>query len=184
MTGSSRRAGTASARSASETEPALDIRRVRWDDLRPHPGNARNGDIEAIKESVRVNGIYRPVITAHDGTILAGHHLWFALGELGYKEVDIVRLPIEPTSPEAARILLVDNRSADLGNYDRGLLVDLLQTLDDGPGLVGTGYDGDDLTRLLAQINDEGPIEVDDGPDPGVGGFVCPQCGFEAGRGR
>jgi hypothetical protein len=152
--------------------------------VRPHPRNARNGDIDAIAESLRVNGQYRPIVIAREGTILAGNHTYMAAMEIGWDVIAAVRLDLDPESPEAHRIMLADNRTADLGNYDRGLLVDLLQNLDDGPGLVGTGYDGDDLTRLLAQINDEGPIEVDDGPDPGVGGFVCPQCGFEAGRGR
>jgi hypothetical protein len=152
--------------------------------LRPHPRNARNGDIDAIAESLRVNGQYRPIVIAADGTILAGNHTYMAAMEIGWATIAAVRLDLHPDSPEAHRIMLADNRTADLGNYDRGLLVDLLQDLDAGPGLVGTGYDGDDLTRLLAQINAEDPIEVDDGPDPGVGGFVCPQCGFEAGRGR
>jgi len=178
MTGSSRRAGTANARNASETEPALDIRRVKWDDLRPHPSNARNGDIEAIAESVRVSGVYRPIIVAQEGTILAGHHLWFALGELGHPEVDIVRLPIRPDSPAALRIMVADNRTSDLGNYDRGLLAELLTTLDNDTGLIGTGYSGDDLTRLLNNIAT--PPLPD--PDPPTGhGPTCPQCGYEFG---
>lgn len=155
---------------------------VDIDALRPHPRNARNGDVDAIAESLRVNGQYRPIVIAADGTILAGNHTYMAAMSIGWDRIAAVRLQLDPESPEAHRIMLADNRTADLGNYDRGLLVDLLQNLDDGPGLVGTGYDSDDLTRLLAQINDEGAIEVDDGPDPGVGGFTCPQCGYEAGR--
>jgi hypothetical protein len=134
---------------------ALTIERVPWDSLRNHPKNPRAGDTEAIVASIQANEVYRPIITARDGTILAGHHLWFALGELNRAEVDIVRLDVDPASPQATRIMLADNRTADLGRYDDGLLIELLQTLDaqDSPAneLWGTGYTDDDLHDLLRQ---------------------------------
>ena len=158
------------------TLPDLTVERVPWDTLTQHPRNPRNGDIEAIKDSIRTSGVYRPIITAEDGTILAGHHLWLALGELNRTHVDIVRLPLHPASNEATRILVADNRTADLGNYDDGLLTQLLQDLDTETGLTGTGYTNDDLTTLLDAINDPGH-GFGDPETP-----RCPNCGYPIGE--
>jgi hypothetical protein len=93
-----------------------------------------------------INGVYRPIYCAEDLTILAGHHLYSALGELAADEVDIIRLPINPDSTEATRIMLADNRTADLGIYDEGLLMELIRDLADTTyGIAGTGYTEDTL---------------------------------------
>ena len=64
----------------------------------------------------------------------------------------------------AERILLADNRSNDLASYDDHALADLLQTLTaTDHGLLGTGYDGDDLDQLLRDLNGDQPK-----PDPGA----------------
>lgn len=153
---------------------------VDIDALRPHPRNARNGDVDAIAESLRVNGQYRPIVIAADGTILAGNHTYMAALSIGWDVIAAVRLDIAPDSPEARRIMLADNRTADLGNYDRGLLADLLTDLNIEVGLIGTGYTDDDLIRLLHDINDPIPDpEPDDGG--GGGGIICPNCGHHIG---
>lgn len=124
----------------------LEVERVPWSSLRPHPRNPRNGDVEAITESVLVNGVYRPIYCASDLTILAGHHLYQALGELAVEDVDIIRLPISPDTHEATRIMVADNRTADLGVYDDGLLMDLIRDLaDTAIGIAGTGYTEDTI---------------------------------------
>jgi hypothetical protein len=144
----------------------LVVERVGWHELRPHPDNPRATDTEVIKESVRVNGVYRPVIVARNGTILAGHHLWAALGELGHREVDVVRLDVEPDSPEAIRVMLVDNRSADVGGYDESSLLRLLESVSGEVGLQGTGYRGYDLDVLRAWAeSDVTLVDVLEGPE-------------------
>ena len=121
-----------------------------WDELKPHPENPKNGDVEAIAESLRVNGQYRPIVTTTDGTILAGNHTYMAAGEIGMKEMACVVIDVDAYSAEARRILIADNRTSDLGSYDDGVLIQLLaQMSDDTQGLIGTGYDDRDLQRLL-----------------------------------
>ncbi len=154
---------------------------VDIDALRPHPRNARNGDVDAIAESLRVNGQYKPITIAADGTILAGNHTYMAAMSIGWDVIAAIRLDIGPDTPEALRIMLVDNRSADLGNYDRGLLADNLTNLNLDVGLIGTGYTDDDLIRLLHDINDPIPDPEPDEP-PGSGGMICPQCGYHIGQ--
>ena len=127
----------------------LDTQLLRVDELRPHPRNARNGDVDAIVESLRINGQYRPIVVARGGVILAGNHTYAAAHELGWDELAAVQLDIDPDSAEARRIMLADNRTADLGGYDEGLLLDLLRSLDED--LLGTGYVPDDLDDLVAR---------------------------------
>jgi len=148
----------------------MQIETVPWDSLKPHQANPKNGDVDAIVQSVLRNEVYRPVITANDGTILAGHHLWYALGELRRDRVDIVRLDVDPDSARARRIMIADNRTADLGSYDDGLLVELLQQLQKDDDLLGTGFTEDDLHELLDQQHrfdewDDRPAIEDPAPE-------------------
>lgn len=135
----------------------LTTRTVPIADLRPHPRNARNGDTDAIATSLRVNGQYRPIVTASDGTILAGNHTYMAAMELGWDSIAVVTLDLDPDSADAYRVMLADNRTADLGTYDDSLLLHLLAALDDD--LLGTGYTESDLLDLLP---DDTPLDLDD----------------------
>jgi hypothetical protein len=127
---------------------------VEVDQLRPHSENPKNGDTDAIVESIVVNGLYRPLYVTSDGTILAGNHTYHAALELGAEKLPIIRLDVD--LDHARRILLGDNRISDLGRYDDALLLDLLDKLTEtaGPnGLDGTGYSVDDQELLrLAQV--------------------------------
>jgi len=146
---------------------ALEVEQVAWGRLRPHPANPRNGDVQGIKESVRLHGVYRPLVVADNYTVLAGNHLYAALGELGYQTVPVIRLPLPADSAEAMRIMLVDNRMSDRGEYDLGVLLGLLEDLEAVSGLVGTGYTPSDLTDLKSLI--EEPLDLGDGVPDGDG---------------
>lgn len=129
-------------------------------DLHTHPRNPRSGDVAAIAESLRRNGQYRPIVAARDGAILAGNHTYKAAVQLGWTQIAAVVLDLDADSPEASRIMLADNRTAELGYYDDGLL---LQLLEDMPDLEGTGYNPEDvatLSRMLEEIEgQEGDLD-------------------------
>ena len=118
------------------------------DDLKPLPGNPRIGDVAAVARSLERFGQRKPVVARHaDGTIIAGNHTWKAAKTLGWKEIAVTFVDVD--DEEAARIVLVDNRTADLGSYDHVELVDLLKDL---PSHEGTGYTPEDLDDLLHDI--------------------------------
>jgi hypothetical protein len=119
---------------------------VAIDSVQPHPGNARIADTAPIAESLRINGQYRPIVVqASTGFILAGNHTWKAAKSIAWEVIETTF--VECDDREATRILLVDNRTADLGHYDDGLLVSLLSELDGE--LAGSGYDDMALAALL-----------------------------------
>lgn len=136
--------------------------------LHAYPGNPRVGDTSAIADSIRVNGLYRPVYGQRStGAVLAGNHTFAAAVALGATRVPVVWLDVD--DDQAKRIVLADNRTADLGAYDdralAQLLVDLNATADQ---LVGTGYTDDDLTELLALVDLE-PVAPGGDGEPGEG---------------
>jgi ParB-like chromosome segregation protein Spo0J len=64
--------------------PELERLMVPIDTVSTLAGNARRGDIEAIKESIRANGLYRaPVARKESGEILVNNHTYLAATELG-----------------------------------------------------------------------------------------------------
>lgn len=132
--------------------------RVPLTDLNLYHKNPRVGDTQAIKGSIVANGIFRPVVvnrgtyTGKPNEILAGNHTVKAIRELAEEHPDDVRWQhvdvwmVDVDSERAARIVLADNRTADLGSYDDTTLLDLLDSVDHD--LEGTGYIDDDLDML------------------------------------
>lgn len=139
-------------------------------DLNHYSKNPRRGDVQAIKGSIVANGIFRPVIvnkgtyTDKPNEILAGNHTVKAIRELAEENPDDLRWQqvevwmVDVDSERAARIVLADNRTADLGSYDNEELLGLLDMMDGD--LDGTGYDADDM-QILQDITD-GPDSLDD----------------------
>ena len=160
----------------------LTIQQLPVADLALLPGNPRQGDIGAVSESMRVNGIYQPIIVnkgTHTGRpleIIAGNHRAQAAQQLGHDTVPAIVLDVDDEA--AARIALADNRTSDLASYDTDALLVMLQQL---PDLTGTGYDGDDLDALLAdkEVPDFAP---DDDGLASLDSFtpkLCQKCGYD-----
>jgi DNA modification methylase len=127
-------------------------------DLRPYPGNPRRGNLEAIQESLRLNGQYRPIVVNRlRMEILAGNHTFLAAKELGWPEILATLLDV--SDEEARRIVLVDNRTNDLAGYDEEGLLELLESVDE---LEGTGYDQAALDDLLEEVRGCLPLEEDE----------------------
>lgn len=105
--------------------------------------------------------MYRPIVARTDGTILAGHHVYEAALSLGWTELHVTFVDVDDAT--ATRIMIADNRLADLGpGVDLGLLLPLLQELStESEGLQGTGYSEDDLENL-ATLLDHGVWSPDD----------------------
>ena len=142
-----------------------DYEMVPVDRLSTHPDNARRGNIEVIRESIRTNGFYGAcVVQRSTGHILVGNHRYLAAVEEGLAEVPVVW--VDKSDDEARRLLLVDNRTTDLSDYDEDLLAVLLSAVEqDTQGLRGTGYSDDDLIGLLAHLDMGGDQILDLGTD-------------------
>jgi ParB-like chromosome segregation protein Spo0J len=159
--------------------PALETLMVPAQGIHPHPQNANNGDVDEIVASILTNGVYRPIYATQDGTIVAGHHLYAALMELGALKVPVITVDVDESG--ARRIMLADNRIAALARVDDGLLMDLLKMVsEEDRGLTGTGYDERYLESLRDRlvVESQGALEFDlRGSEGLVHTITCPECG-------
>lgn len=130
-------------------------------DLIPHPENPRVGDVAAIAESIEANGFYGALVVQRStGHVLVGNHRLAAAVELGLDRVPVVWADVD--DDRARRILLADNKSADLAYYDDESLASVLASFDDD--LLGTLYSDADLD-VLAALDLGGDAEVGDARD-------------------
>ena len=143
--------------------------------LHPYTKNPRRGNVAAVAESLQVNGQYRPIVV-REGTdeILAGNHTYLAAVQLGWKEVAVSY--VTATDEEAARIVLVDNRTNDLAGYDDLALSELLASL---PNLKGVGYDDADLAGLVDTLPAFTDVPEEIARLDRRRLAVCPSCGEE-----
>jgi len=155
---------------------------VRW------PRNPKDHDLGALHLSFNRFGFISPLIRdERTGRLIVGHGRLDALldrfqrGEPPPRNVElrtdgewlipVIRGVEFANESEAAAYLVADNRLTEIGGWDDAKLIDMLQALKDGPGLTGTGYDDDDLQKLLDDagselLRDSGGREV-----------RCPRCG-------
>ena len=127
--------------------------------LKPYAKNARThseDQIARIAASLIEYGWTAPVMVADDGEIVAGHGRLLAAQHLGLEEVPVIRLShLTPEQVRAYRI--ADNRLAELSGWNDELLAAELHALNAaGFDLDLTGFEGEDLDRLLAPLDDDG----------------------------
>lgn len=136
------------------------------------PRNPKDHDIGAIATSMETFGVFAPaILNQTTGHIIGGNgrvETWRALKASGspppanvvedrgtwYVPVVVANVPAD--QEEAAALAL--NRTQDLGGYDEKKLVTILSNLSAADLIGGTGYDGDDLDRLLRVAR---PVEGD-----------------------
>lgn len=148
--------------------------------LQPHPRNPNVGNLDAISTSIKENGFYGAVVAQKStGYILVGHHRYQAALHAGAEKIPVFWVDVDDT--RALKILLADNRTAELAIRDEEALATLLQELADSEeGLLGSGYDSTDLDTLLAKVSDDLPDSfkaLDESIAQTVKRVTCPHCG-------
>jgi hypothetical protein len=119
--------------------------------LEEHPDNPRTGDDDAVAESIDVNGFYGAII-AQTSTrrILAGHTRRRNLLAAGATTGPVLWLDVDERA--ARRILLADNRTAELAAWIPGKLADVLSAM--GADITGSGFTEADVAIAIAQAGD------------------------------
>lgn len=132
--------------------------------LRPHPRNYKDhpdAQLDHVVASMVANGVYKNVVCARDGTILAGHGVVLAAQKAGIELIRVVRLDLDPDEPAALKVLAGDNEVANLAVDDDRKLTELLREIAQSGDLLGTGFDAQNLaalamvTRPAAEIKNE-----------------------------
>lgn len=132
------------------TEPIIETSSAPLSDLSPYYKNARRGDIDAIAESLKTLGQFKPLVvnlgthTGRPNEILAGNHTAQAAAKIGMTALQVAWVDVDEDT--ATKIVVADNRTSDLSSYDNTALAELLGGLTD---YTGTGFSQSDYTRLL-----------------------------------
>lgn len=160
--------------------------------LKPHPRNDGThppDEIAHLKQSLTEHGVYRNVVVADDGTILAGHGVIRAAQALGLTQIPGQRRPYGPDDPRALKILVGDNHIAQLRQQNDDVLTALLAELaaDDPMALLGTGFDAAMLEALVEQqglngAGASGEAGRDTAPQVDRAAELCKEWGVERGQ--
>lgn len=151
--------------------PKLRPHVVPIDSVRPWPENPRNGDIEALRESLRIHGQYQWCIATSDRMLIVGNHRYMAMMEEQWTGIAIDFTEFDSSDERAIQIAYADNHTSDLAanKYDNAIRVKHLTAL---PSLVGTTYRPAEIDRLVRQA------QRDTDEDLKAGKMVtCPECG-------
>jgi|TARA_R110002020_G_scaffold98571_7_gene234493 hypothetical protein len=143
-------------------------------ELKTHPRNYiehPEDQIEHLVESIQANGLYRNIVVAKDNTILAGHGVVQAVMQTELETVAVIRVDIDPNSPEALKLLASDNEISHLREVDDRSMTDLLKEIKEKSpnGLLGTGYTDQMLANLLMVTRSQDEIEDFDSAAEWVG---------------
>lgn len=154
--------------SAPEGSEAAQFELVPLQDLRPYPGNPNHGDVPLLVHMLGMYGQTRPVVVSRRTRyILRGNHVARAADTLGWKEIGVSWVDVDPDTEK--RILLVDNRSRQLAGYS---LPDL------GAAIAKLGAEGIERTGFsLADLDD-----VIAGRSPKLNVWTRSEMPFELGR--
>ncbi len=147
------------------TATYIGTREIPLDQLTRFPGNARRGDVEAIRASLRRDGQYRSLTVRDTGdgqlVILNGNNTAAALAAEGRTAARCEVVTCDDVT--ARRINLNDNRLNDLATYDAGDLAELLDALQGD--YAGTGWDNtgaDEIIRQAGLLGDRTSGFLDD----------------------
>ncbi|MFA5558606.1 MAG: ParB N-terminal domain-containing protein [Methanofastidiosum sp.] len=153
---------------------AVDISSVKQDPRNARKHNKRN--LDAIKTSLQAYGQRKPIVVNSDGTIEAGNALWQAAKELGWDKIAVTR--VDDSKEIAAAYGIMDNKSADLSEFDLPTLKDILQELDTGAfNMEWTGFEDKEIEELMTQFHiPETEPEFDENIETKN---KCPKCGYE-----
>lgn len=135
--------------------------------LTPDPQNARTHDdtnLKAIQGSLREFGQRKPIVITQDNTIAAGNGTVAAAKELGWTEIQAVRVPADWDADRIKAFALADNRTAELASWNPEVLADQLIELD----AVGFAVEDFGFKALEPPINPDGdndePLSFDTAP--------------------
>jgi hypothetical protein len=107
----------------------MDIQNIAIDKIIPYWNNARNNSkaIKPVEESIKKFGFNQPLVVDKNLEIIVGHTRYFALLNLGYKEVPCIIADLDEEKARQYRI--ADNKTSEFASWDEDKLIRELRTM-------------------------------------------------------
>ena len=135
----------------------MDVVDLPLERLIPYARNPRKNEsaVATVAASLREFGWRQPIVVDEEMVILAGHTRLEAARQLGLASAPVhIARGLTPAQARAYR--LMDNRASENAEWDEALLgLELGDLQGDGFDLALTGFDDEELNRLLAALGDE-----------------------------
>lgn len=132
-------------------------------DLELLPGNPRRGEVAAVKASYVHFGQRKPIVARRsDRTVIAGNHQLMAVRELGWDAIAVVWVEDDDATAEA--FALTDNRTGELGTYNRPDLSAMMTRVAEAGLLEVTGWAREDLAELMTSLRPPPTTDPDELP--------------------
>lgn len=121
------------------------------------PGDS---EYEKIKMSIEEFGYVDPIIINRDNTIIGGHQRWKVLKDLGYTDIDCVVVDVDKSKEKALNLAL----NKIQGAWDEEKLAEVLSSLQGEIDLILTGFDLDEIDRIISEsrLPDPDSVQEDD----------------------
>jgi ParB-like chromosome segregation protein Spo0J len=156
---------------------------MKVSDLSQDPANARKHDdknINSIVASLRRFGQQKPIVVDASNVVRAGNGTLEAAKRLGWDSIECVKTSLKGS--DAIAYGIADNRTAELAEWDSGILAAQLSGLltDDEELANAAGFSAEEIEAMLEKLSDEpesSSEEID--ADKFDLGHKCPKCGFE-----
>lgn len=111
----------------------MQIEKVRIEDVKPYENNAKlhpQEQIEQIKQSILEFGNNDPIAIDKNGVIIEGHGRYIALQQLGYKEIEVIKLG-HLTEEQRKAYTLIHNKLTMNSGFDLEILEQELAQIED-----------------------------------------------------
>ena len=155
----------------------MKIEKISIDKIKPYENNAKlhpPEQIEQIKKSIQEFGNNDPIAIDENSVIIEGHGRYQALKELGFKEIEVIRLTHLNEQQKKAYILAHNKLTMNTG-FDFNMLSLELDSIDDFD-MSDFGFEID-FEKENQRISESKELDVNDFSDEKFD-LECPRCGF------